>query len=151
MFCQIIEGTAPGSLVYEDDRVVAFMDTAPFNAGHVLIVPRKHYVGFSELPEDLGAHLFVIGLRMAKAVRRSGFRCEGLGTRLVEGVAAGQEVFHVHLHIYPRYAGDPMDTVLSPLGFGERIRQLRAAPSRGELDAAAQRIRAAYSKAFGKG
>ncbi len=148
VFCGILDGTEPASVAYDDDQVVAFMDIGPFTQGHLLVVPRDHYANFTELPEALGARIIVIGMRLAKAIRASGLPCEGFGTRLVEGVAAGQEVFHVHLHVYPRYKGDPMDVSLSPLGFGERIRQLRGAPSRGELDSIAERIRTAYEEAF---
>ena len=148
MFCGILDGTEAASMVYEDDGVAAFMDIGPFVEGHLLVVPRDHYANFTDMPEELGARLVVIGMRLARAIRASGLPCEGFGTRLVEGAAAGQEVFHVHLHIYPRYKGDPMDLKLSPLGFAERIRQLRGIPSREELDSTAARIRAAYEQAL---
>jgi histidine triad (HIT) family protein len=124
------------------------MDIGPFVEGHLLVVPRDHYANFTDMPEELAARLIVVGMRLAKAIRASGLPCEGFGTRLVEGVAAGQEVFHVHLHIYPRYKGDPMDVSLSPLGFAERIRQLRGTPSREELDSIGNRIRTAYEQSF---
>jgi histidine triad (HIT) family protein len=148
IFCGILDGTEPASIAYEDDQVAAFMDIGPFVEGHLLVVPREHYANFTDMPEELGARLIVVGMRLAKAIRASGLPCEGFGTRLVEGVAAGQEVFHVHLHMYPRYKGDPMDVSLSPLGFAERIRQLRGTPSREELDSLAKRIRAAYKQSF---
>lgn len=135
IFCRIIQGMAPASLVYCDETCCAFMDILPVNPGHVLIVPREHAVGLQDLPEAAGAHMFRVGQRIAKALRRSGHRCQGVNLFLADGHVAGQEVFHVHLHVIPRYAGD---------GFGLRFGPDNRRPStRSELEEAARQIRAA--------
>ena len=89
------------------------MDIRPVNPGHLLVIPLVHAAGLTTLESDTGAQMFRVGQRLAEAIRRSGVRCEGINFLLADGEAAGQEVFHVHLHVIPRYAGD---------GFGFRIR-----------------------------
>ncbi|HET6262711.1 MAG TPA: HIT family protein [Chloroflexia bacterium] len=133
VFCDIVEGRLPKSLVYEDAVALAFMDILPINAGHVLVIPRAHFEVMSEMDEDTGAHLFRVALRVQEAIRRSGVRCEGINLFLADGEAAGQEVFHVHLHVFPRYTGDgfKIDYVWS------------AQPPREELDEVAASIRRA--------
>lgn len=70
------------------------------------MVPRKHAVGLEEVDAATGAHVWSVGHRMAQALRRSGLRCDGINVFLADGEVAGQEVFHLHLHVIPRYAGD---------------------------------------------
>jgi histidine triad (HIT) family protein len=114
VFCDIILGAAPASIVYADDLVVAFMDIQPVNSGHLLLVPRAHVPHLADLDEDVGSHLFRVGMRLAGAVRRSRVRCEGVNLFLADGEAAGQEVFHAHLHIIPRFRGDGLGFSFSP-------------------------------------
>ncbi|HNS52422.1 MAG TPA: HIT family protein [Anaerolineae bacterium] len=114
VFCAIVAGRAPASLVWRDDRAVAFMDIRPVNPGHLLVVPRLHAASLAELSPVVGAHLFQIAMRLAPAVRRSGVACEGIALFLADGRAAGQEVMHVHLHVLPRFRGDGFR--ISPLG-----------------------------------
>ena len=133
-FCQLVAGQAPASVVFEDEDAVAVMDIQPLLPGHVLVLPRQHASGLSELDESTGAHLFRIGLRTQRALRGSGLRCEGVNLFLADGEAAGQEVFHVHLHVLPRLEGD---------GFG-LVYERSSRPSRDDLDAAAARIRRAW-------
>jgi histidine triad (HIT) family protein len=101
----------------------------------VLVVPNQHSANLSELDEATGAQLFHTAKRLAETLRRSGIRCQGVNLFLADGQAAGQEVFHVHLHILPRFAGD---------GFGFRFGPDYAhRPSRDELDEIARRLREA--------
>jgi diadenosine tetraphosphate (Ap4A) HIT family hydrolase len=93
--------------VYADDVVIAFMDVQPVNPGHVLVIPRDHAVGLADLDEDQGAQMWRIAHRVANALRHSGLRVEGVNFFLADGRAANQEVFHIHLHVVPRYTGDP--------------------------------------------
>lgn len=79
------------------------MDIQPVNPGHVLIIPRAHAARLSELDDETGAHMFKIAMRISEALRRSGMKCEGINLFLVDGEAAFQEVFHVHLHVIPRF------------------------------------------------
>jgi histidine triad (HIT) family protein len=134
VFCDIVQGEAPASVVYTDDQVLAFMDIQPVNPGHLLVIPRAHVAYLADLEAETGGHLFRVGMNLAAAVRRSGVRCEGVDLFLADGEAAGQEVFHVHLHVIPRYAGD---------GFGFRFGpDYHRRPERAALDAVAERIRA---------
>jgi len=131
IFCAIVSGDAPASLVYGDDIVLAFMDIAPVNAGHLLVVPRRHSAGLADLDEDTGARLFNVATRLSRALRRSGVRCEGVNLFLADGEAAFQEVFHAHLHVLPRFAGDAFRIV----------DDATTHPNRGDLDAIAAQIR----------
>jgi diadenosine tetraphosphate (Ap4A) HIT family hydrolase len=108
---------------------MAFMDIRPVNPGHVLVIPVQHAAGLSELDPEAGAHMMRVAQRIAHALRASSVRCEGVNLHLADGAAAGQEVFHVHLHVVPRFRGD---------GFGLRFgpNYGRLAP-RTELDAIA--------------
>lgn len=135
IFCRIVQGEAPASIVYADEVVRAFMDIQPVNPGHVLVVPNAHASSLSELAEHTGAHLFVVAQRVAAALRESELRCEGVNLFLADGEAAFQDVFHVHLHVLPRYVGDGFGLRFGP-HYGRR-------PSRAELDDVAQRIRMA--------
>jgi len=106
VFCEILAGRIPASFVYRDERVAAFMDIQPVNAGHVLIVPVTHSASLEEVSERDGAAMFSVAQRVAGALKASRIRCEGVNLFLANGVAAGQEVSHVHLHVFPRFAED---------------------------------------------
>jgi histidine triad (HIT) family protein len=106
IFCAITAGLLEASIVYTDDVVMVFMDLNPVTPGHLLVVPRVHAVGLEDLDEETGRHVWTIGHRMARALRRSCLRCEGINVFLADGEAAFQEVFHFHLHVFPRYAED---------------------------------------------
>jgi histidine triad (HIT) family protein len=135
VFCEIVAGREPGSFAYEDGSVVAFMDLAAANPGHLLVVPRRHAPSLADLDEADGARLFLVAMRMAAAVRDSGVRCEGVNVFLADGEAAGQEVGHVHLHVLPRWSGDSF-----------HVDADWSWPERSELDAVAASIRAAYER-----
>ena len=135
-FCAILAGKLPASIVYRDDVCCAFMDIRQAdNPGHVLIIPIEHASNLAELDEETGGHLFRTAQRVAAALRRSGIRCEGVNLFLADGAVAGQDVFHVHLHIFPRYRGDGFGMRVGPT-YGQHI-------SREGLDAAAEAIRRA--------
>ena len=135
VFCEIIAGRQPSSAVYRDDVCVAFLDTQPVNPGHTLVVPNVHAAGLADLDENIGAHLFRVAQRLAGALRRSGVHCEGIDLFLADGAAAMQEVFHVHLHVVPRYEHDGFGFRFSPAYYQK--------PARAELDRGAEQIRKA--------
>lgn len=138
-FSRIIAGELPGSFVYRDDRVAAFLSIQQINDGHVLVVPITPAKSLAELDDDTAGHLFVVALRIAAAVRTSGLRCEAVNLFLADGQAAGQDVFHVHLHVIPRFEGD---------GFGFQLPEhYFAHPSREELDSHAGKIRSVLNQA----
>ena len=135
VFARILRGEAPATFVYRGETVSAFMDIQPVNPGHVLVVPNTPAASLAELDPETGAELFRVAQRVAAALRASGLRCEGVNLFLADGEAAMQEVFHVHLHVIPRWEGDGFG-----LRFAERYFTL---PERAALDAAGAQIRAA--------
>jgi histidine triad (HIT) family protein len=135
VFCAIVASTEPASIIYEDEQILGFMTTGPVTPGHLMLIPKRHFALVGELDEEAGASLFRASMRMAAALRRSGLRCEGVNWFLADGKAAFQEIFHVHLHVFPRFAGD---------GFGLTA-DWSIHPPREELDRIAALIRAAAS------
>src|SRR5215813_14407269 len=105
IFCAIVARKAQASVVYEDETVVAFMDRNPVTPGHLLVVPRQHAAGLEDLDRATSAHVWSVGHDMARALRRSSIRCEGINVLLCDGEAAFQTVLHLHLHLIPRYPG----------------------------------------------
>jgi len=133
VFCKILASELPSSLVYQDEHCTAFMDIQPVNPGHILVVPITHAPNLAALDEETGGHLFKVGQRVAAALYRSDLHCEGVNFLLADGEVAGQEVFHVHLHVVPRFEGDGFGFKFSPSYF-----QL---PERTELDKISDQIR----------
>ena len=136
VFCEIVSGREPASVVYYDAGVIAFMDLRPINAGHLLVVPRAHAALLADLDERLGAAMFAVGQRLAGAIRRSGLPCQGVNLFVADGEVAGQEVMHTHLHVLPRTPGD-----------GFRIERGSATTGRADLDQAAALVRGGLDQA----
>ena len=139
VFCGIVAGREPASEVYRDDRVTAFLTIGPVTPGHLLVIPNAHLPYLADVPEELGAHLFVVGQRLAAALRASGLRCDGINLFLADGEAAFQELLHAHLHVFARFADDGFR--LDSPAFS------RPGPERAELDANASAIRTALASA----
>jgi len=133
VICQLVASEIEVSPVHHDELCSAFMDIQPVTPGHLLVVPNRHATYLSDLTEDEGAQMFRIGQRMAVAVRKCGVKCDGINFFVADGVAAGQEVFHVHLHVIPRFPGDGFGLKLPP-DYEDR-------PPRSELDDIAEKIR----------
>jgi|SRR6185369_8597250 len=133
IFCRILKGELEASFVYRDDICSAFMDIQPINAGHLLVIPNRHAPSLADLDAEEGAQIFRVAQRLSAALRKSGVKCEGINFLLADGEAAMQEVFHVHLHIIPRFTGDGFELKFPPAYFQK--------PERGELNEAAERIR----------
>jgi histidine triad (HIT) family protein len=132
IFCRILAGELPGTFVYRDEQCAAFMDVQPVNPGHLLVVPTRHAAYLAELDAPAAGRMIQVAQRLAAALRGSGIRCEGVNLFLADGAAAMQEVFHVHLHVFPRFVGD---------GFGLRFGpHYKERPPRAALEAAAARI-----------
>ncbi len=141
IFCQIVEGKSPASVFYADDVVLGLMTIGPVTPGHAMIIPKQHAAYLGEMDEATGRHLWTVTQRTAAAIRQSGVRCEGINLFLADGEAAFQEIFHVHMHVFPRYQGDPFK-----IDADWSIK-----PSREELDQVARQINAAYVKLWGPG
>jgi diadenosine tetraphosphate (Ap4A) HIT family hydrolase len=135
VFCGIVAGELPASPVFRDDRCCAFMDIQPVNPGHVLVVPVRHATGLADLDAETAARIFQVGQRIAAALSRGAAPCEGVNFFVADGEAAGQEVFHFHLHVFPRVRGDGFGLHFGP-EYGRK-------PPRATLDAVAAKIRAA--------
>jgi histidine triad (HIT) family protein len=136
VFCQIVAGESPASVFYEDDLVLGLMTIGPVTTGHAMIIPKQHAVSLANMDENTGRHLWTITQRTAEAIRKSGVKCEGINLFLADGEAAFQEIFHVHMHVFPRYEGDPFKLVAD---WGIK-------PSREELDQVAKQIQEAYRR-----
>lgn len=135
LFCSMVRGAEPYSLVEESKSALAFMDIQPVNPGHVLVIPKTHATYLADLDPKLGGEIFEVGMAVAAALPRSGVRCEGVNFFLADGQAAGQEVFHVHLHVFPRFEGDGFGLRFGP-EYGKRA-------ARAELDRVSAEIRKA--------
>jgi len=99
-FCKIVRREAPASVVYEDEKVVAFMSIQPINIGHTLVVPKKHYKNIYEIPEEEVAYLYKIVKKVTTAVNRA-VDAEGIRILQNNGEAAAQVIFHFHVHVIP--------------------------------------------------
>jgi histidine triad (HIT) family protein len=150
IFCKILAGQAPASIVYRDEWVTAFLDIRPVNSGHVLVIPNLHAASLADLDTEASERLFPVARRIAAALYASGIqsedsgvRCEAVNFFLADGEPAGQDVFHVHLHVIPRYTRD---------GFGLRFptHYFEESPSRAELDEIADEIRAELERQSGQ-
>ncbi|TFG67898.1 MAG: HIT domain-containing protein [Anaerolineales bacterium] len=105
IFCDIIAGKIPASVVYEDTHTLAFMDLRQANPGHVLIVPKIHVEKITDCPLDIAAALLPVVVKVAQAVQQA-FNPDGLSITQANGAAAMQEVPHIHIHVIPRYFHD---------------------------------------------
>ena len=133
LICKLLSGELEVSLVHQDELCSAFMDIHPINPGHLLVVPNRHAPYVKDLNEEEAAQIFRIAKRLTAALRSSGLQCDGVNFFLADGEAAGQEVFHAHLHIFPRYRGDGFSLNLPP-GYGPDA-------DRTDLNEAAEKIR----------
>lgn len=108
VFCDIVAGTAPAIRVYEDDDYLGILDIRPFARGHTLVIPKRHSTDLTDTPPETVGDMARIGQRIARAARRSGLHADGNNIVINDGKAAFQTVFHIHLHVLPRRAGDKM-------------------------------------------
>ncbi len=136
VFCRIIGRQVTASRVYEDDATLAFIDLRQPNPGHVLVVPKVHVPTLDQLPLEVAARLMQTVVLMTGAVQRS-FALDGINIWQSNGAAAGQEVFHVHMHVFPRRAGD---------GCLRIYPEAPPTPARTELDRLAAQLRAVIAE-----
>lgn len=133
VFCDIVRGDLPRSLVYEDGETLAFLDLHPVHGGHTLVVPRTHIEDVASCPRELSAQLFRVSAHVADGVVRAA-RAQGFNIWTSNGRVAGQEVLHLHLHVLPRFEEDTFG-LRFPKGYPKEA-------NRAELDAMAERIKA---------
>ena len=129
VFCRIVRRQAPASIIYEDETVMAFLDIRPLSKGHSLVIPKTHYVDISDTPENELSNVHRVTKRIAIAIGKA-TKAEGISIIQQNGKAAGQDIFHLHVHVVPRFKGQKLP------GFGE----LRGVP-RAQLDDMAKKIK----------
>jgi histidine triad (HIT) family protein len=120
IFCKIIEGEVPSHTVYEDEKVIAFLDAEPVSRGHTLVVPKEHV---ENIHEASGMdYMWDSLVKVSNAVKEA-FDAEGINIAQNNGEKAGQEVFHLHFHVTPVYDGDELEIKYnrSELTDGENI------------------------------
>ncbi len=108
IFCKILAGEIPSTAVYEDDSFRAILDVNPAARGHVIIITKKHAANIFELPEEDASKIFVVAKKIATAVKKA-YNCDGVNIVQNNGEAAGQTVFHVHVHVIPRFQNDTVN------------------------------------------
>ena len=131
VFCKIVEGQIPSTKVHEDGLTLAFMDIGQVNPGHVLVAVKPHVENIYGLDDRLAAAVFQTAVHVARAVQKA-YAPEGVTLYQANGPAAGQTVYHFHLHIVPRYDKD-----------GLHLTWPAKNPPRQQLEVNATRIRAA--------
>ena len=107
IFCKIIQKTAPASTLYEDNTITAFLDIRPLNKGHTLIIPKNHYLDIFDIPKNDLQTIHTTAKTLSVAIKTA-TRADGISIIQQNGKAAGQEIFHFHVHIVPRFNGQTL-------------------------------------------
>ncbi|HMK94560.1 MAG TPA: HIT family protein [Candidatus Limnocylindrales bacterium] len=107
IFCRIVRKQALASVVYEDGAVIAFLDIRPLNMGHTLVIPKAHFVDIIDTPEEQISQVHKVSKRIAAAVKKA-TGADGISIIQQNGKAAGQDVFHLHVHVVPRFDGQKL-------------------------------------------
>lgn len=123
IFCKVVRGEAPAHRVYEDDRVLVFMDLFPVTDGHTLIVTKEHFENLFEAAEDSLQAVVSTSRRIARAIQAA-LEPDGLMVFQLNGRAAGQSVFHYHMHLMPRNQGEPLALHTRERGDPARLREV---------------------------
>ena len=108
IFCKILAGEIPSTAVYEDDDFRAILDVNPAARGHVIILPKNHAANIYELPDEDASKIMVVAKKIATAIEKA-YHCDGVNILQNNGEAAGQTVFHLHVHVIPRFKGDTVN------------------------------------------
>ncbi|HIX77709.1 MAG TPA: HIT family protein [Candidatus Fusicatenibacter merdavium] len=122
IFCKLANGEIPTATLYEDDDFRVILDQGPATKGHALILPKKHYANIYELPEELAARAMVLAKRMAGTMTEA-LNCDGFNLVQNNGEAAGQTVFHFHMHLIPRYNNDHAGITWNPGTLEEDVKE----------------------------
>jgi histidine triad (HIT) family protein len=133
VFCNIVSGKVPSTKIYEDENMLVFMDAKPINKGHVLVIPKKHAELLTDLDDSLVGEMLITAKKIGISLKKSKLNCKGINYILADGADAGQEIFHVHMHVVPRYRGDGFGFRMPP-GYDDET-------SRDELERIAKKIR----------
>lgn len=113
IFCKIANGEIPSTTLYEDDNFRVIFDIAPASFGHAIILPKNHAANIYELSEEDASKIFVVAKKVATALQQA-LQCDGINILQNNGEVAGQTVFHLHIHIIPRYEDDTVTISWKP-------------------------------------
>ncbi len=106
IFCKIAGGEIPSATLYEDETFRVILDLGPASRGHALILPKDHYADLCALDEQVASKALGLAARIGAAMKKA-LKCDGFNLVQNNGTAAGQTVFHFHIHVIPRYEGGP--------------------------------------------
>lgn len=109
IFCKIVRGEIPARIVYENEKVIAFLDVNPISKGHLLIIPKKHFENIFDIEEDYLKGIITSAKELAKKLKKN-LNADGINMLHASGKSAQQSVFHFHIHLVPRYNRDKLDT-----------------------------------------
>jgi histidine triad (HIT) family protein len=107
IFCKIVRNQAPVSLLYEDETILVFLDIRPLNMGHTLVIPKDHYADIFDIPENVLSQMYKIVKMVSFAVKKA-TNADGISIIQQNGKAAGQDIFHIHVHVVPRFEGQKL-------------------------------------------
>ena len=125
IFCKLANGDIPTNSIYEDEVVKVIFDASPAAPGHILILPKNHYDDIYSMDDETAAHVFKVAVKLSKAYRKA-LDFDGLNIVQNNGEAAGQTVFHFHMHIIPRYENDTVNIGWKPGSItDERIKEIK--------------------------
>lgn len=122
IFCKIINGDIPSTKIYEDEQFMIMLDIGPASFGHALLLPKDHYANVFEMPEELLSKAMVLAKTFGKKLKEA-LHADGLNLVQNNGLAAGQTVFHYHMHLIPRYEKDQVGELWKPGSLTEEQRQ----------------------------
>lgn len=129
IFCKIVVKQAPASIVCEDETILVFLDIRPLNMGHTLVIPKDHYVDIFDIPENVLSQMYKVVKLVSSAVKKT-TNADGISIIQQNGKASGQDIFHIHVHVVPRFEGQKLPP------FSE-LREVE----RAKLDALAKKIK----------
>lgn len=118
VFCKIVKGEIPSATLYEDENVKVILDIEPAAKGHAILLVKQHAANIFELPEDTAAKIYAVVPKVARAIRDE-LGCDGMNILQNNGEAAGQTVFHLHIHFIPRYKNDTVTMTWEKGGYAE--------------------------------
>ncbi|MBO6108770.1 MAG: HIT family protein [Eubacterium sp.] len=125
IFCKIIKGDIPSTAVYEDDDVKAILDVNPAAEGHVIVIPKEHAENVFSISDEALMKTICVAKRVAAALKKA-YNCDGVNIIQNNGEAAGQTVFHLHIHVIPRYEGDTVNVGWKPGDKPENMEEIAA-------------------------
>jgi histidine triad (HIT) family protein len=107
IFCKIVHKQAPASIIYEDESVMVFLDIRPLNLGHTLVIPKAHYVDIFDTPVNQLSQVHTVAKQVSAAIKKA-TKADGISIIQQNSKAAGQDIFHFHVHVVPRFEGQKL-------------------------------------------